>query len=68
MQTRTYSRLNRFGTKQWWWKDVKAADGDEHGPFPSRDDARDAATAARITAKAAAEDKLLGDTLTILGG
>lgn len=65
MQTKVYCERNRYNTKQWWWCEIGNSNP-SHGPFPSRDEARDAASAARITAKAEQQDKLLTDTVNIL--
>lgn len=53
MKTKAYSKPN----KKWYWRERRLFKfyGDEHGPFDTREEARDAARAARITAKADAD-------------
>lgn len=67
MKTRVYSEKNRYGTTQWWWSEIGNSNP-SHGPFPSRDEARDAASAARIAAKSERDKKMFDDTISILGG
>lgn len=54
MKTQTYYKST--GPDRGWWWGVTSGPSIDHGPFQTRDEAEDAARAARITAAAENRD------------